>query len=156
MFAKSNDNGVPRAAMWVTSIIIQLIVITTYWSNDAFALMLNLTSAASLIPCLFVAAYGLMIAQRGETYEVRPEERRDLILAAIAVVYTLFMLYAGGLKYILLAAILFAPGTVLYYMARREQGLAVFGKTSDWIQFGVIAIAGVYGVYGLATGAISL
>jgi arginine:ornithine antiporter/lysine permease len=142
--------------MWVTSIIIQLIVITTYWSNDAFAPMLNLTSAASLIPCLFVAAYGLMIAQRGETYEVRPEERRDLILAAIAVVYTLFMLYAGGLKYILLAAILFAPGTGLYYMARREQGLAVFGKTSDWIQFGVIAIAGIYGVYGLATGAISL
>jgi arginine:ornithine antiporter/lysine permease len=157
MFAKTNANGVPHVAMWVTSIIIQIIVITTYWSNDAFALMLNLTSATSLIPYLFVAAYGLMIAQRGETYEVRPEERnRDLVLAGIAVVYTLFMLYAGGLKYILLAAILFAPGTVLYYKARREQGLAVFGGTSDWILFGVIAIAGIYGVYGLATGAISL
>jgi len=45
---------------------------------------------------------------------------------------------------------------MLYYMARREQGLAVFGKTSDWILFGVIAMAGIYGVYGLATGAISL
>lgn len=157
MFARTNDNGVPHVAMWVTSIIIQIIVITTYWSTDAFALMLNLTSATSLIPYLFVAAYGLMIARRGETYEVRPEERRrDLILAGIAVAYTLFMLYAGGLKYILLAAILFAPGTILYYMARREQGLAVFGKGSDWILFGVIAVAGVYGVYGLAAGAISL
>jgi arginine:ornithine antiporter/lysine permease len=157
MFARTNDNGVPHVAMWVTSIIIQIIVITTYWSTDAFALMLNLTSATTLIPYFLVAAYGLMIARRGETYEVRPEERRrDLILAGIAVAYTLFMLYAGGLKYILLAAILFAPGTVLYYMARREQGLAVFGKTSDWILFGVIAIAGIYGVYGLATGAISL
>ena len=157
MFARTNDNGVPHVAMWVTSIIIQVIVITTYWSRDAFSLMLNLTSATSLIPYLFVAAYGLMIARRGETYEVRPEERgRDLILASVAVVYTLFMLYAGGLKYILLAAILFAPGSMLYYMARREQGLAVFGKTSDWILFGVIAMAGIYGVYGLATGAISL
>ena len=157
MFAKTNANGVPHVAMWVTSIIIQIIVITTYWSTDAFALMLNLTSATTLIPYFLVAAYGLMIARRGETYEVRPEERRrDLILAGIAVAYTLFMLYAGGLKYILLAAILFAPGTVLYYIARREQGLAVFGKTSDWILFGVIAIAGIYGVYGLATGAISL
>jgi arginine:ornithine antiporter/lysine permease len=156
-FARVNKNNVPSVALWTTTIIIQLIVISTYWSNDAFALMLNLTSATSLIPYLFVAAYGLMIAQRGETYEVRPEERnRDLVLAGIAVVYTLFMLYAGGLKYILLAAILFAPGTVLYYMARREQGLAVFGKPSDWILFGVIAIAGLYGVYGLVTGAISL
>jgi arginine:ornithine antiporter/lysine permease len=157
MFAKTNANGVPHVAMWVTSIIIQVIVITTYWSRDAFSLMLNLTSATTLIPYFLVAAYGLMIARRGETYEVRPEERkRDLVLAGIAVAYTLFMLYAGGLKYILLAAILFAPGTVLYYMARREQGLAVFGKTSDWILFGVIAIAGAYGVYGLASGAISL
>jgi hypothetical protein len=45
---------------------------------------------------------------------------------------------------------------VLYYIARREQGLPVFGKTSDWILFGVIVAAAVYGVYGLATGAISL
>jgi arginine:ornithine antiporter/lysine permease len=89
-FARVNKNKVPVVALWVTSIIIQLIVITTYWSRDAFALMLNLTSATTLIPYLFVAAYGLMIAQRGETYEVRPEERRrDLILAGLAVAYTL-------------------------------------------------------------------
>jgi arginine:ornithine antiporter/lysine permease len=156
-FARTNANGVPHVAMWVTSIIIQIIVITTYWSRDAFSLMLNLTSATTLIPYFLVAAYGLMIARRGETYEARPQERgRDLVLAGIAVAYTVFMLYAGGLKYILLAAILFAPGTVLYYIARREQGLPVFGKTSDWILFGVIVAAAVYGVYGLATGAISL
>jgi arginine:ornithine antiporter/lysine permease len=157
MFARTNANGVPHVAMWVTSIIIQIIVITTYWSRDAFSLMLNLTSATSLIPYLFVAAYGLMIARRGETYEVRPEERkRDLVLAGIAVAYTIFMLYAGGLRYILLAAILFAPGTVLYYIARREQGKPVFDRTSDWVVFGVILAAALYGVYGLATGAIAL
>jgi len=141
----------------VTSIIIQIIVITTDWSRDAFSLMLNLTSATTLIPYLFVAAYGLMIAKRGETYEVRPEERkRDLLLATFAVLYTLFMIYAGGLKFILLSAVLFAPGTILYVIARREQGKAVFDKTSDWVIFGVIAVAAIYGVYGLATGSISI
>jgi arginine:ornithine antiporter/lysine permease len=156
-FARVNKNNVPSVALWTTSIIIQLIVITTYWSRDAFALMLNLTSATTLIPYLFVAAYGLMIAQRGETYDKRPEERRrDLIIASAAVLYTLFMIYAGGLKFILLSAVLFAPGTVLYFIARREQGLPVFNKTSDWVTFGVILAAGVYGVYGLATGAISI
>jgi arginine:ornithine antiporter/lysine permease len=141
-FAKVNKNNVP---------------VVTYWSRDAFSLMLNLTSATTLIPYLFVAAYGLMIAQRGETYDQRPEERqRDLILASLAVLYTLFMIYAGGLKFILLSAVLFAPGTVLYFIARREQGKPVFAKTSDWITFGVIVAAAVYGVFGLATGAISI
>jgi arginine:ornithine antiporter/lysine permease len=156
-FAKTNANGVPHVAMWWTSIIIQVIVISTYWSRDAFTLMLNLTSATTLIPYFLVAAYGLMIARRGETYEVRPEERkRDLILAGIAVLYTVFMLYAGGLKYILLAAILFAPGTILYLIARREQGKPVFVTTGDWVIFGLIVAAALYGVYGLLTGAIAL
>jgi arginine:ornithine antiporter / lysine permease len=156
-FAKVNKNNVPVVALWVTSIIIQIIVITTYWSRDAFSLMLNLTSATTLIPYLFVAAYGLMIAQRRETYDQRPEERqRDLILASLAVLYTLFMIYAGGLKYILLAAILFAPGTLLYFWARREQNKSVFNKPSDWAIFIVTVIGAVVGIYGLATGLIKI
>ena len=156
-FSRTNQNQVPVVAMWATSIIIQVIVISTYWSRDAFALMLSLTSATTLIPYFFVAAYGLMIAKRGETYEVRPEERqRDLILATLAVAYTLFMVYAGGLKYILLSALLFAPGTVLYYQARREQGKPMFIGTTDWVVFGAIVAAAIYCVYGLSTGALSL
>ncbi|SEB26664.1 arginine:ornithine antiporter / lysine permease, partial [Variovorax sp. YR216] len=104
VFARENANKVPANALWLTNIIVQLIVITTYWSRDAFALMLNLTSAMSLIPYLFVAAYGVLLARRGESYQVRPQERgRDLFIAAVAAFYTIFMIYAGGLKFILLA-----------------------------------------------------
>ena len=98
-----------------------------------------------------------MIAQRGETYEVRPEERRrDLIRASLAVLYTLFMIYAGGLKFILLSAILFAPGTLLYFWARREQNKPVFTKPSDWAIFIITVIGAVVGLYGLATGVIKI
>ena len=127
LFASENANQVPAAALWLTNIVVQLFVISTYWSQDAFSLMLNLTSAMSLIPFLLVAAYGFLLARRGETYEIRPgERRRDLILAGIATIYTLFLIYAGGMKFVLLAAILYAPGTILYVWARREQGKALF------------------------------
>jgi arginine:ornithine antiporter/lysine permease len=156
VFARVNKNNVPVVALWTTSIIIQLIVMSTYWSRDAFSLMLNLTSATTLIPYLFVAAYGLMIAQRGETYEVRPEERkRDLILASLAVLYTLFMIYAGGLKYILLSAVLFAPGTLLYFWARREQGKPVFTAAEKGL-FAVVVAGAVYGIYALVSGQIAI
>jgi arginine:ornithine antiporter/lysine permease len=156
-FAKLNKNGTPVTAMWATSIIIQLIVISTYWSTDAFSLMLNLTSATTLIPYLFVAAYGLMIARRGETYDVRPEERRrDVIIATLAVGYTLFMIYASGFKFIILSAVIFAPGTVLYYIARKEQGKPVFETTRDWVIFGVLVAGALYGIFGILTGAIQI
>jgi arginine:ornithine antiporter/lysine permease len=156
IFARENENKVPANALWLTNIIIQLFVISTYFSRDAFALMLNLTSSMSLIPYLFVAGYGLMISKRGESYQMRPEERtRDLIMASIAVIYTVFMILAGGLKFILLSAVLYAPGTVLYIWARREQNLPVFTGV-EWVICIVAVLGALVGIYGLATGAITL
>jgi arginine:ornithine antiporter/lysine permease len=157
LFSRENVNKVPSAALWATNIVVQIIVITTYWSRDAFALMLNLTSAMNLIPFLLVAAYGLQLANRGETYEARPSERRrDLIVAAIATVYTAFLLWAGGLKFILLAAVLYAPGTALYFWARREQGKPIFIGPWDWIIFILAIVGAVVGVWWLATGYITI
>ncbi|WP_081161229.1 basic amino acid/polyamine antiporter [Ensifer aridi] len=154
VFAQENANRVPVAALWLTNIIVQLFVISTYWSQDAFALMINLTSSMSLIPYLLVAAFAVLIARRGESYEVRPKERRrDLVMAGIATAYTLFMIIAGGLKFVLLSAILYAPGTILYIWARRERGEKLF--TPVELVIFVAAVAGcIFGIYGLASGSI--
>ncbi|MBB5508841.1 arginine:ornithine antiporter/lysine permease [Paraburkholderia sp. JPY681] len=156
IFGKENVNKTPANALWLTNIVVQLLVISTYFSRDAFALMLNLTSAMSLIPYLLVAVFGCMNANRGDGYDLRADERRrDLIMAAIAVIYTAFMIFAGGLKFILLAAVLYAPGTALYFWARREQSKNVF-ITSDWFIFTVIVIGAIIGVYALVTGRITI
>lgn len=157
VFGTENSNKVPAAALWLTNIVVQLFVISTYWSRDAFALMLSLTSAMSLIPYLFVAAYGVMLARRGETYEKKPEERqRDLIIAGVAAVYTLFMIAAGGLKFVLLSALLYAPGTILYFWARRERGKPIFNTTVDWLIFAAAAIGCVAALIGLISGYITI
>ena len=100
-----------------------------------------MTSAMSLIPYLFVAAFGFLLARSGQTYEVKPEERnRDLIIAGIAAVYTIFMIVAGGMKFVLLSAVLYVPGTILYFWARREQGKQIFNTSVDWLIFAVAVI----------------
>lgn len=156
LFARENRNKVPDAALWATNIVTQMFVISTYWSRDAFALMLNLTSSMALIPFLLVALYGVKLVRSGETYELRPEERsRDLILAAIAAAYTLFLVIAGGVGFLLLSAVLYGPGTALYFWARRERGEAVF-KPVEWAIFAVVAGAALIGIYQLATGRIDI
>jgi arginine:ornithine antiporter / lysine permease len=156
LFARENANKVPDAALWLTNIVVQLIVISTYWSRDAFSLMLNLTSSMSLIPYAFVAAFAFLLARRGETYDVRPKERsRDLIIAGVAAAYTVFMVLAGGPRYLLLSAILYAPGTALYFWSRREQGRRLFTPIELTI-FVVLAIGCVAGLYGLVSGQLEL
>ncbi|BBO03874.1 basic amino acid/polyamine antiporter [Bradyrhizobium ottawaense] len=156
LFGTENENKVPAAALWLTNIVVQLFVISTYWSRDAFSLMLNLTSVMNLIPFFLVAAYGLLLVKRGETYEKRPDERRSgLAFTGIALIYTLFLIYAAGMKYLLLSAILYAPGTALYLWARLEQKARVFTFV-EWIIFIVVAIGAVIGIHGLATGYITI
>lgn len=156
IFATENKNQVPAAALWMTNIVVQLFVISTYWSRDAFALMLSLTSAMSLIPYLLVAAFGLRFARGQGNYEARPQERnRDLTFAALACIYTAFMIFAGGLKFLLLSAVLYAPGTLLYLWARREQKRRVFHRF-DWVLLAVAVAGAAYGIYGLASGVITL
>jgi arginine:ornithine antiporter / lysine permease len=156
LFATENQNKVPAAALWLTNIVVQFFVITTYWSQDAFSLMLNLTSVMVLIPFFLVALYGYLVAKRGETYQTRPEERtRDLIIAGIAVIYTAFLIYAAGMKFLVLSAILYGPGTVLYFWTRREQNKRVF-TAIEWIIFIVAAVLCIVGIHGLATGYITI
>ena len=97
----------------------------------------------------------MLLARSGVGYETTPGERgRDQVFAWIAVVYTLFMFVAAGLKYVLLVAVLFVPGTVLYLWARREQNARLFTSV-ELIILAVTLVAGLAGFVGLLTGAIA-
>jgi arginine:ornithine antiporter / lysine permease len=155
LFGAQNGNRVPANALWLTNIVVSLFVISTYWSRDAFNFMLDMTSVTALLPYLLVAGYGVLLARSGVGYDQTPDERgRDQIFAWIAGVYTLFMFVAAGLKYVLLVAVLFVPGTILYFWARREQKARLFTPT-ELIVFAVVVVAGLIGAFGLATGIIT-
>ncbi len=155
LFAAQNASKVPANALWLTNIVVSLFVISTYWSQDAFNFMLDMTSVTALLPYLLVAGYGVLLARSGVGYEATPKERgRDQIIAWIAVIYTLIMFVAAGLKYVLLLAVLLAPGTILYVWARREQNARLFTPV-ELIVFGATLVAAAIGVWGLVTGTIT-
>ncbi|WP_105384979.1 basic amino acid/polyamine antiporter [Neorhizobium alkalisoli] len=155
LFAAQNGNRVPANALWLTNIVVSLFVISTYWSRDAFNFMLDMTSVTALLPYLLVAGYGVLLARSGKGYETTPNERgRDQIFSWIAVIYTIIMFIAAGLKYVLLVAVLFVPGTILYVWARREQKVQMFTSV-ELIVLAVTVIAGIVGAYGLLSGTIT-
>ena len=55
-----------------------------------------------------------------------------------------------------LSAILYAPGSLLYVWARREQGKKVFERTSDIVILALATLGAIVGVYWIATGYIVL
>jgi arginine:ornithine antiporter/lysine permease len=96
------------------------------------------------------------LAVRGETYEnARSERRKDLLIAAVALIYAVWLIYAGGMKYLLLSALLYAPGVILFAKAKHEIGQAIFSNLEKVI-FVVVVAGALFAAYGLYTGFLTL
>jgi arginine:ornithine antiporter/lysine permease len=132
-FAAENSNGSPANALWVTNGAIQLFLILSYFSESAYQFFYFIASVAILPPYVFSGAYALKLALTGEGYVAGDRARtRQIIVGAIATLYGIWLVYAAGLQYLLMCAVLFAPGILVYAKARREQGATVFDGI-EWI-----------------------
>jgi arginine:ornithine antiporter / lysine permease len=130
--------------------------VATLFSADAFTFALSLCSHLSLLPYLLSAAYLLKLVLSWETYQPTDAERnKDLMVAIFAVVYSVFLVFAGGTKFLVLSFLIYAPGTLLYLKTRSEQGKQVFTK-AEWIVFAVFVVGAIYALMGLITGYITI
>ena len=143
---RENEAEAPVAALLLTTALIQLMLFVTLVSDDAFNFMLNMTSALTLIPFLLAAAYALKLA---------PGRPRELVVAGLATLYTAFLLFAAGPKYMLVSFIIYAPGSILFVMARREQGRRVFSP-GELVILAVSVVGAVIGVVALIAGWITV
>ncbi|MFC9910577.1 basic amino acid/polyamine antiporter [Streptomyces sp. NPDC127197] len=149
---RATPADVPVPALLMSSLLSQVVLIVTLFSEDAFNFALNLTSSLSLIPYLLAAAFAAKIAWPRRPPDAGPRRGRTGVLATL---YTAFLLFAAGLKFVLVSFILYAPATVLFVMARREQNRRLFSPRELVIL--VISVAGaVIGVVALAVGWIHL
>ncbi|MER5253488.1 MULTISPECIES: basic amino acid/polyamine antiporter [unclassified Streptomyces] len=155
---KATAEDVPVPALLMTTALSQVVLVVTMFSDDAFNFALDLTSALSLIPFLLAAAFAVKIATGAGREDVAVEgqsTRKELVIAVIATLYMAFLLYAAGLKFVLVSFIIYAPATFLFIKARREQRRRLFSPREAVIC--AVSIAGaVVGVIALAVGWIEL
>lgn len=144
--AVENAQGVPANALWVTNGCIQLFLLLTLYSSASYLALISLATSMILLPYLFSGLYALKLTWKGQTYAGhRRLQLRDLAIAAVATLYCLWLLYAAGPKYMLLSALLYAPGTLIYLMTlRTRQGWHFSGPETGLlvIIWGAAAVAG--------------
>ena len=153
---KENANHVPVNALWLTNAMVQIFLVITLFSASTYLSLIYLATSMILVPYLWSAAYALLLAVRGETYEgFAAERRKDLIIGGIALIYAVWLLYAGGVKYLLLSALLYAPGAILFAKAKLELKQAVFTNVEKLI-FAAVVIGALVAAYGLYDGFLTL
>jgi arginine:ornithine antiporter/lysine permease len=141
-FGVENSNGSPANSLWITNGLIQLFLVLSYFSQSAYQFFYFIASVAILPPYVFSGAYALKLALTGEGYQAGDKaRRRQLLVGAVATIYGIWLVYAAGLQYLLMCAILFAPGILVYAKARKEQGGRIFTGVEAVIAIALVAVA---------------
>ena len=130
---KVSKNGSPLFGLFISSLLMQIIIVLTTISKSIYMAALDMTSVTIIPPYLFCGLY-LWKATYSSTEILGVSKRQNYYYRFIAIVTSLFcfwLIYAGGLKLFMLCTIFYSPGIFVFYKARKENmqiGEKVFEK----------------------------
>jgi arginine:ornithine antiporter / lysine permease len=152
---RENKHGAPVAALWLTSICIQAMLLWTLVNESTYTDLIYLATSLILLPYLWSAAYQLKLALTGETYGDSQGRTRDLAIGSVGLAYAVWLVYAGGWEYVLVAGLFYLAGTALFVWARRESRKPLFTAV-EAVLVGVVATLAILAVIGFAQGFVTV
>ncbi|OYU50467.1 MAG: arginine-ornithine antiporter [Rhizobiales bacterium PAR1] len=161
LFARENASGSPSGSLWITNVLVQIVLIVTYFANSTYQALFSIASVAILVPYVLSGAYALKIAISRDGYGPGEDSGRDILKGLIATLYGCWLVYAADTKYLFLCAMLYAAGVLVFFWARQEHlgrngakrlftpfetalacALVLAGATAGWLVFnGTIALS---------------
>lgn len=155
-FQTENENGSPSVSLYVTSGAMQLFLLLVYFSSNAWNTMLSITSVM-VLPAYFAScAYLWKICEDGEYPDNIVFKRSGaLITSIIGSIYALWLIYAAGLNYLLMAVVIIALGIPVYMWACKENETKAFTRNEAIFAWALIILS-VFAIYAFARGIISL
>ncbi len=149
-----NAKGAPATSLWITNGLVQIFLLLTYIANSTYQALFSIATVAILVPYVFSGAFALKLAITGETYAKGESRTFDLIVGAVATLYGIWLVYAAGPTYLLLAALLYAPGIIIYVIARRQTAQKLFTPVESILAL-CLVLAGLTAAYLIWNGTIS-
>jgi arginine:ornithine antiporter/lysine permease len=153
-FAHESARGVPTTSLTVTNVLVQIFLVITLFAESTYQALFSIASAAILVPYIFSGAYAAKLAITGESYARSENRTGALVTGLVATIYGLWLVYAAGLSYLFMCAVLYAPGILFYVWARRENRARVFQPVEAALAAALVAV-GLYAAYAMWTGAVS-
>lgn len=144
IFARTNKHNSPAFSLFLTNGIVQAFLIICYFNDSTYQAFYTLSASMIMIPYFLSAAYYLKLAIRGEGFSGSLLGPR--FFGTLGTVYGLWMLYSGGLDYVLITTVLYAPGIVFYALAKREQGQLIFRGIGEILLVSALIIAAISSV----------
>lgn len=167
---RTNDMGAPYVSQFLSALVIQAFIIVFYLNESTYTTMVQLATSLYLVPYVFSSLYLLFLATRGHGFKhpdagskfdiSGPEvgkktNRMHLLISVVAFGYSLWLLYAAELQFVLLGTLLIVPGLAVYVATRLKAGGRVFNNF-EWIISAIVVASAIGALYLIVTGQVSL
>lgn len=119
IFKKVNKNGTPVTVLLITQGFTQIFLISILSPklNETYLAAITIATTLALIPYLLSSLYAIKIAMINR----KRESFHHLIIALLGTIYSLYVIFAVGIKYLILSLLFYAIGSLLFIKAKREQ-----------------------------------
>ncbi|MEG2324296.1 MAG: basic amino acid/polyamine antiporter [Anaerovoracaceae bacterium] len=156
-FAKENAKGTPVRSLVITTVVIQIFLIIIYFNTATYQVCYAMSTSMIMFPYLLSGLYCLKVTAKGEGLNGvgMSVKAKAWIFAIIGSIYGAWLLYASGWQYILISALLFGPGILMYLYAQKQKGSKLFPRTIDLVGVIVVLAAFVASIILLAKGIIT-
>ena len=148
-FSTENANGTPSVSLWITSVLMQLALFLVYFSNNAWSMMLSITGVMVLPAYLVSMLFLWKTCEDGKYPRKAPVGRAAALLCgSLGSLYAIWLIYAAGLNYLLMASVIVALGIPVYIWSRKQnpdqQPLFLGHEKVILVLLILIALAAIY------------
>ncbi|MBQ4132341.1 MAG: amino acid permease [Desulfovibrionaceae bacterium] len=153
-FGKTNSKGAPTVALWWTNIVVSIMLIMSLIWGKGYNELILLATSMYLIPYFLNAIYGMGVAASPDA-----KGRRDikfLITCLLATLYGMWLIFAGGLDFLLVSMLLYAPCIVLFLYRRYADKKPLVKNSEELVTILGLFFLALISLYMLAAGHISL
>ena len=144
IFSKHNKHEAPVFALTLTSIIMQLTLVFAALEKNAFLAIISISGSMILIPYVLSTMYLVKISFKNDALHIS-KKLAVQFTGIIASVYAFWLIYAAGLKYILLSSILYSIGIFVYRKVwkQKNDGTKLFNRQEKIIAISLLLLAAV-------------
>jgi arginine:ornithine antiporter/lysine permease len=156
--ARENSHHAAAPSLWISSATMQLAVFVVLFAQDAWTWLISITGVMILPPYLASTAFLWRYASQSKYASSAGETSRESIWTGIlGTVYSLWLMYAAGLQFLLMSTILFALGFPVFWWARHEHapGQAAFNRKESVVA-GVLVLLAIVAIVLFARGAVKI
>ena len=156
--AIENDKRSPSFSLFITSGLMQITMLLVYFSSNAWQTMLEITGVM-VLPAYLTSALFLVKLSLGKKYPTgAPIKARVAIFTGLlGSLYSLWLIYAGGLQHLFMVAVLLALGIPFYVDSSLKHGQEkIFLNRKEIMKMTVMALIALLAIILFSAGKIHL